>query len=289
MSAVTPLSPSEPGLGLIRNGHTTLLKWHRGKRRITDVPFTAARIEEGLRLGASVEVDLRVHAGGGFAVLHDDTLNRETTGTGPIAAATPETLRALHLRHPDGTPAPNPVLVLEDLFAALGGISLPETALLQLDLKETLSTLDRFDAAAFGRAATPLARHLIVSGGDAAAVQRLAAACPGIHVGFDPCYNHTYADLERSGAFDRFIADALAVMPAASMIYLDWHIVRLAASRGFDLVAPCHAAGKTVDAWTLNVTEPDAAAMLRTLLDLKVDQVTTDDPIEMQALALSRP
>jgi glycerophosphoryl diester phosphodiesterase len=283
---VTPLSPSEPGLGLVRDGHTTLLKWHRGKRRITDVPFTAARIEEGLRLGASVEVDLRIHAGGGFAVLHDDTLDRETTGAGPIAAATPETLRALHLRHPDRTPAPDPVLVLEDLFAALDGLSLPETALLQLDLKETLPALDRFHAAAFGHAAAPLARHLIVSGGDAAAVARLAAACPGIQVGFDPCYSHTYAELERTGTFERFITDALAVMPQATMIYLDWHIVRLAASRGFDLIAPCHAAGKTVDAWTLNVTEPDVAAMLRLLLDLKVDQVTTDDPVEMQAVGL---
>lgn len=286
MSAVTPLSPSEPGLGLVRDGHTTLLKWHRGKRRITDVPFTAARIEEGLRLGASVEVDLRVHAGGGFAVLHDDTLDRETTGAGPIANATPEALRALHLRHPGGSPASHPVLVLEDLFAALAGIALPATALLQLDLKETLPALDHFDAVAFGRAAAPLARHLIVSGGDAAAVTRLAAACPGIQVGFDPCYDHTYAELERTGAFDRFITDALAVMPAATMIYLNWRIVRLAATRGFDLVAPCHAAGKAVDAWTLNVTEPDAAAMLRLLLDLKADQVTTDDPVEMQSVGL---
>lgn len=286
MTTICPLHPTEPGLGLLRAGHTTLLKWHRGKRRVTDVPFTAARIEEGLKLGASVEVDLRRHSEGGFAVLHDATLDRETTGNGPILAAAPAALRALRLRAGDGTPSRAPVLVLEDLFAALAAAPLPPTALLQLDLKEDAATLAGFDAHAFAAAAAPLVPHLIVSGGDAAAVTALATACPGVQLGFDPCYDDTYAALERSNAFASFIAAALAAMPAARMIYLDHAIVCLAAERGFDLVAPCHAAGKTVDAWTLNADHPRAAETLKLLLDLRVDQVTTDDPVKMQALAL---
>lgn len=287
MPDLRPLCATEPGLGLVHAGHTTLLKWHRGKRRAGDVPFTAAIIETGLRLGASVEVDLRRHAEGGFAVLHDATLERETTGAGAIATTAAATLRRLKLRDAEGAPGPDPVLLLEDLFAALAGIALPRTALLQLDLKETLAGITGFDAAAFGRAAAPLARHLIVSGGDAAAVAALAAVCPGIAVGFDPCYDETYAELEQSRAFESFITAALKVMPAATMIYLDYRIVRLAAAHGVDLIAPCHAAGKTVDAWTLNVDHPDAAKTLNLMLDLRVDQVTTDDPIRMQALALA--
>lgn len=286
MTDLRPLSPTEPGLGLVRAGHVTLLKWHRGKRRISDVPFTAAVIEEGLRLGASVEVDLRRHGEGGFAVLHDAALDRETTGAGPIAATTAAALRALRLRDAAGIPSTDPVLVLEDLFAALAGATLPATALLQLDLKEDAAALAGFDAAAFARAAEPLARHLIVSGGDASAVASLAAACPGVRVGFDPCYDETYANLERGGGFEAFIAAGLKAIPTATMIYLDYRIVRLAAERGVDLVTPCHAAGKTVDAWTLNVDHPNAADTLKLLLDLKVDQVTTDDPVRMQALAL---
>ena len=63
----------------LRDGHRTFFKWHRGRRTITDPVFTGQRIIEGMRLGASVEVDLVRHASNGFAVLHDETLDRETT------------------------------------------------------------------------------------------------------------------------------------------------------------------------------------------------------------------
>jgi glycerophosphoryl diester phosphodiesterase len=293
MTAIRPLDPAAPGLGVVRAGHATMFKWHRGRRRADDVPFTAARILEGLRLGASVEIDLRAHADGGFAVLHDDTLDRETTGAGPCAAAGSAALRGLRLRAADGSASAAPVLVLEDLFAALAGADLPATALLQLDLKEDLGAIAGIDLAAFAAAARPLAPHLILSGGDAAAVARLAAAVPDapgaapLRVGFDPCHDDSFADLEASGAFDAFIADGLAAMPSAATIYLEWRIVRLAAARGVDLVGRCHAAGKTVDAWTLDVDAPDAAAVLATLLALKVDQITTDDPVRLEAIALT--
>src|SRR4051812_13637445 len=76
--------PDTNGVALLRRGNRTLFKWHRGRRYRDDVNFSAGRIIEGLRLGASVEVDLRRHAGGGFAVLHDATLDRETDGTGAV-------------------------------------------------------------------------------------------------------------------------------------------------------------------------------------------------------------
>ena len=70
------------GIAIVRDGHRTLLKWHRARKQAGDLPFTGERILEGLRLGASVEVDLVKHADGGFAVLHDFSLDRATTGTG---------------------------------------------------------------------------------------------------------------------------------------------------------------------------------------------------------------
>ncbi|MBP0576036.1 glycerophosphodiester phosphodiesterase, partial [Mycobacterium tuberculosis] len=71
-------------------------------------------------------------------------------------------LRALSLRDDAGRPSPHPVLLLEDLFAALADASLPSTALLQLDLKESHAALAGFDRVAFDRAAGPFAAHLIV-------------------------------------------------------------------------------------------------------------------------------
>src|SRR4051794_31692141 len=102
-----------------RNGHKTWLKWHRGRRRAGDPAFTGQRILEGMRLGASVEVDLVVHADGGYAVLHDLSVERETTGMGKVAELTAAQLRSFFLRDEDGRPLDQPVMLLEDLAALL--------------------------------------------------------------------------------------------------------------------------------------------------------------------------
>ena len=58
-------------ISVTRDGHRTFLKWHRARRRAADPVFTGRRILEGMALGASVEVDLVLHADDGFAVLHN--------------------------------------------------------------------------------------------------------------------------------------------------------------------------------------------------------------------------
>jgi glycerophosphoryl diester phosphodiesterase len=277
---------SDPdGVALRRDRRRMLFKWHRGRRWRDDVNFTAARILEGLRLGASIEVDLRRHAGGGFAVLHDATLDRETDGSGPVAESSAAELRTLSLRREDGTMSAEPLMLLGDLTAALADETLPPSALLQLDLKERAEALTPGDIAAF-HTAGPLAHHLIVSGADARAVAILAGTAPGIKIGFDPCRHDSLETLSASGDFAGFIAHGLETGQSAEMIYLDYRIVVLAARRGFDMVAAVHAAGKTVDAWTLNIDHPGARDSLRTLLDLQVDQVTTDEPLALHRMAL---
>lgn len=62
------------------------------------------------------------------------------------------------------------------------------------------------------------------------------------------------------------------------MIYLAYDILLAAADAGVDLVAPVHAAGRRVDAWTINRINPQTIAQVERLLSLKVDQITTDDP-----------
>ena len=93
---------SDP-VSVTHNGHRTFFKWHRARRRAADPVFTGRRILEGMALGASVEVDLVVHGGNGFAVLHDhQSIARETTGAGPARALSAEQIRALRLRGNDG-------------------------------------------------------------------------------------------------------------------------------------------------------------------------------------------
>jgi glycerophosphoryl diester phosphodiesterase len=261
-----------------RDGHRTAIKWHRGRRRLSDPVFTAARILEAMLLGASVEVDLVVHADHGFAVLHDLTLERETTGGGRVRDTSAADLRKLHLRGNDGEPITDKVLLLEDLCILLGSEGVHPGALLQLDYKEDLSALTQQAIAGFAKVATPIAASLILSGGDFTAIDALAKAAPGIATGYDPCYGESLARLEATGDYAAFIAQALATAPDAGMIYLDYRIVLAAADAGFDLIAPVHAAGRLVDAWTINQITPETIPQIERLLALKVDQITTDDP-----------
>ncbi|MDF2983918.1 MAG: glycerophosphodiester phosphodiesterase, partial [Devosia sp.] len=123
-------------ISVTRAGHRTFFKWHRGRRRGSDPVFTGRRIIEGMQLGASVEVDLVIHADDGMAVLHNLSLERETTGGGLVRNTSAETLRGLHLRDNDGQPIDDKVMLLEDLAALIARDGAHPEGLLQLDYKE---------------------------------------------------------------------------------------------------------------------------------------------------------
>lgn len=270
-------------LFLERDGHRTWLKWHRARRRVDDPVFSRARILEGMRLGASVEVDLVVHGGGGMAVLHNLTLEEETTGTGPVRAADPATLRALHLRANDGRVLPERVMLLEDLCAELRHNPPHPDALLQLDFKEDMAALDAATIAGFGAAIGSLGPHMILSGGDLAAVNALVHAAPGVRMGYDPCHGGSLEALKASGDFARWIAEALAAAPGAELIYLAHEIVVAADEAGTDLIGLVHAQGRRVDAYTLQRVTPESLRLAARLVALKADQITTDDPEGLHA------
>jgi glycerophosphoryl diester phosphodiesterase len=261
-----------------RDGHRTWLKWHRAKRRAEDPVFTGTRILEGMRLGASVEVDLVVHGDGGFAVLHDLMADRETTGSGRIAEMSAAELRALKLRDVDGVPLDEPVMLLEDLCALLQQGGLHPDALLQLDYKEDWRVLDAAVLETFQRAAGPVARHMIVSSGDAEAVRLLTKDVPGIRIGYDPCHDGALERLQESRDYAGFVRDAVAASPQAEMIYLAYQLVLGADADGFDIVEAFHAEGRRIDAYTINKADAVGREWVERLLGLRVDQITTDDP-----------
>jgi len=273
------------GIAVVQNGHRTWLKWHRGRKQAGDLPFTGERILEGLRLGASVEVDLVKHADGGFAVLHDFSLDRDTTGHGLVAETPAAVLRALYLRDPTGVPTPHRPMLLEDLCALLAdGAGFAPDGIVQLDLKEEApGALGPREIAAFAAAVAPVAKYFILSGGSAANVALLADAVPSLAVGYDPCHDDAIHRVLADRNFDAFVEQALAAFPRASMIYLEHRLVLFAADNGFDMVAAFHRANRTIDAYTLNRTDPGTVGTARRLLDLKVDQITTDDPVGLEA------
>lgn len=272
---------SQP-LYIDRAGHRTWLKWHRGRRKASDPVFTGGRIREAMRLGASVEVDLVVHADHGCAILHNHSLEAETTGTGLVSETGAEQLRQLQLRGNDGSILSERVMLLEDLCQLLVAEPPHPDALLQLDFKEGRAAVTPEVVANFSAAVAPIAGSLILSGGDFDAISLLTNSAP-IRTGYDPCYGDSLARLQTSGDFAGFIADALATAPRAEMIYLAYDIVLAAENAGFDIIAPIHAAGRRVDAWTIRQVNDEALAQVERLLSLKVDQITTDDPEGLKA------
>jgi glycerophosphoryl diester phosphodiesterase len=213
-----------------------------------------------------------------MAVLHNLTLEEETTGTGPVRAADAATLRALHLRANDGRVLPERVMLLEDLCAELRRDPPHGHALLQLDFKEDMAALDAATVAGFGEAIGDLGPHMILSGGDLAAVTALVRAAPGVRMGYDPCHGGSLDALKASGDFAGWIAEALAAAPGAELIYLAHEIVTAADDAAIDLIGLVHAQGRRVDAYTIQRVTPESLRLAARLVALKADQITTDDP-----------
>ncbi|NJM83811.1 MAG: glycerophosphodiester phosphodiesterase [Tabrizicola sp.] len=270
------------GLQIERNGRAVRLKWHRARRFATDTAFTGARLVEGLQAGASVEIDINRHGSGGFAVLHDPRLDRETTGSGAVAEADPVALRDLFLRDNAGHPTAEPLMLLEDIADLLANCEAAPGALLQLDIKTEADDLTEADLASFRKAVGRMGVEVILSSDDAVAVRMLAGAALGVLIGHDPCHGRLVDALGRDHDFGAFVREALAENPDATMIYLAIPIVLAADDNGYNMVAAFQDAGRRVDAWTMQ--EPDAA-VLRRLLDLGVDQITTDDPVAVERAA----
>lgn len=273
------------GLAIARLGWTTRLKWHRAKRNRSDVPFTATRIREGIALGASIEVDLNPHADDGFVVLHDETLDRETTGTGSVGSATEADLRRLFMRGEDGCPTVEPVMVLDDLVELAATANGRSPCLVQLDLKVGASALRPATIDHFSRLLNPVGPRFVLSGGDPSAVRVLSDATSRLRIGFDPCHDNARLMLLSDAGEKSFVADAVAAMPNAEIIYLNWRLVVDSLRNGGDVVRRFHDAGKEIDAYTLDLATEGIDDILPLLLEAKVDQITTNEPVALERRA----
>ncbi|MDB5540303.1 MAG: Glycerophosphodiester phosphodiesterase [Devosia sp.] len=265
-------------ISVTRDGYRTFFKWHRGRRMASDPVFTGRRIIEGMKLGASVEVDLVIHADDGMAVLHNLLLERETTGSGLVRETPAEVLRGLHLRDNDGQQIEDKVMLLEDLAALIARDGAHPEGLLQLDYKEDAAALNPRVIANFAEALGPVARHFILSSGDAESVAQLSENVPGLRIGYDPCHKGALERLMATRDYAGFVADAVAASPKSELDYLEYRLVLEADRDGFDIIGAFHRAGKRIDAYTVKRADDEGLAVVRRLLELRVDQITTDDP-----------
>jgi glycerophosphoryl diester phosphodiesterase len=267
------------------------------------LPALHACLEAGAR---AVEIDISLLADGEFALLHGPTLERETTGSGPIAALTSEQVRALHYVRQRKVTGVGVGLLPQaiDLLRQY-----PGTAELQLDLKPDVYSSDAVLSQLVAGLQPVLDRVRVTSPSDWA-LRRLHALDPSLALGFDPLLYleidygedsdpavppfrrgaYGYWDdhplsTRRWGATADYLAaraDALWIQaPPGAVWYVDAGLLAQALVDGFDWIAYLHDRGAEVDAWTLDAHRPERAALARRLAAQGVDRITTNNAVAL--------
>ncbi|AEB11680.1 glycerophosphodiester phosphodiesterase [Marinithermus hydrothermalis] len=295
---------------LTYKGRAAWLKYHRllsGTH--PHPPNSLSALAYVLEGGAAViEFDVNRTEDGAYVLNHDLTLERETTGVGPLARVTQQEFKALRLRGTDEPPA-----TLAEVVAVLKGVQ--RSLKVQIDLKELLP-LPQTAAIALLEAIAPLREnaHLRVVVGCLGDwnLRLLRRLDPELLLGFDFAYHldvpveslvrlpmrvnaYGYLDdhplgyrrLLSAAAYLRDRVEALvSLLPSAVEFYLRKEFVLKALADGFNPVAFIHAyrPGTVVDVWTLNASEPEARRTLTALLEAGADQITSNTPVQLAAM-----
>jgi DNA-binding winged helix-turn-helix (wHTH) protein len=214
------------GLEISHEGHRTRLKWHRLRKRFADPLFSAEVMAEGFAAGASMELDLRVRGDGGFVVLHDEDLEGETTGHGPVAEKSIGDLSDIRMQEGD-----RPLIFSEDLAAMMQ--STHATALLQFDMKDDFEAIGARGIAHLAAHFQDIAASVIVSGGSLDLTRRefellhLLAEAKGQVLEREAIYQRVwgYAMAHGDRSVDVFVRKLRKKLEAASpgWVYLHTH------------------------------------------------------------------
>jgi glycerophosphoryl diester phosphodiesterase len=236
---------------------------------------------------------------------HDETLDRETTGRGPLRSVSTAEFRRLRLRDSDEPPA-----TLADVVEALRHVQRPLKV--QVDFKDALPVAAEV-AAAFLAALAPLRAnpHLEVIVGCLADwnLRMLRRMDPTLAVGLDfalyldspgqeplrlPTRINAYGYLDDHPlGYRRFlpvqlyledrIEALINLLPGANEVYLGKAFVQQALRDGVNPVALIHRTrpGMLVDVWTINADDPDFPSSLAAALGAGAGQITTDTAVRV--------
>jgi glycerophosphoryl diester phosphodiesterase len=257
------------------------------------------------REAAVVEVDITALADHDFLLVHDDVLETETDGHGPVKACTASVARHLRIRH-KGRVLAHPVPLLSDIVVAW--LESGATTRLQLDFKSVDPALDDAVLEQLADLVAPLGQRVIVSSGADWHLRRLRQIAPQLALGFDPMWYIDWAPAESirdprtfpklRGAYGYFDAHLLAserrtdvarylrqrcegllrLVPGVRTFYIDHELLAQSLRDGFNWAAALHTEGVQLDAWTLDVTNPRASSHALLLREAGVDLFTSNTP-----------
>jgi glycerophosphoryl diester phosphodiesterase len=218
--------------------------------------------ENALGLGVEyLELDVHLSRDGEVVVVHDPTLDRTTTGAGPVRERTLAELRALRLRDRNGTATAQAVPTLDEVV----GLAASARRQLLVEIKvdpgrERYPGIEERVVAALDRHA--MAGAAVVMAFEPKTWLRLRELRPSLRVGA----LFSARGVERTGATLAAAMDA-AVGAGVAFIGLEHTMVTAAA------VEQARHAGIALGAWTVNEA-PD----LRRVIDLGVAIVISDRP-----------
>jgi glycerophosphoryl diester phosphodiesterase len=269
-----------------------------------------AALAHCLAAGAAIiEIDILPLADGSFALLHERDLGAETCGAGDAVRATRDEIANLTYKS-------NGAITTEKIGFLEGAIALlqdhPQTQRLQLDLKPYLP-LTGVVLKNFIELIEPVLKRVQVTTVADWVVRGLSQAIPELSLGFDPLL---YLDLVeddprpesvppfrigaygllddhplaayRWGAMSGYFAARAEGLWTQAQPAREWFIraevLEMAQKAGFDWIGFLHEHGCTVDAWTIDVTQPALLQTTQYLAEQGVDDLTTDTPERLAEL-----
>jgi glycerophosphoryl diester phosphodiesterase len=258
--------------------HPPRLKWHMLRRRKSDPGHLRANLDDALRAGAACEVDLQFTADGHAVCLHDDTLDRETTGHGPPGALRRAEIERLFQRAPDGTPLDAGPLFLDEIVAAVSRHTVPGGGLVQLDIKTGYDALEDSGVRRMAAAIDGAGARFVAGSCDWRIATRLATAIPGTRAGFDPLDFYPRSLPLDAAAYRALGERTLAAAPDAAIFYLEARLVLGGLAHGVNLIEAVGRNGTEIDVWTVDADRPDLRVVLEALVRAGAGQVTSNDP-----------
>jgi len=276
-------------------------------------PNSLESIRACLEAGAAfIEIDITALADSDYLLVHDDVLESETTGMGPVERCTAADSARLFFKNKDGRAAPYHVPRLSEVVAVM--LEYPGSARIQLDFKNVIPFRDDEPLHRLVQIIEPLGDRVMVSTGADWQLRRLRKLAGWLELGFDiqfyldwrspqdsidprvPPYRkgeYGYWDdhiLARQQVWTvaEYLADRCATLaalvPDVTTFYIDHRLLAQSLDDGFNWAEALHEAGIKLDAWTLDADNPAAVANAKRLLAAGVDQFTTNTPAELAAI-----
>jgi glycerophosphoryl diester phosphodiesterase len=254
------------------------LKWHMLRRRQSDQAFSRTNLAAGLVAGASLEVDIVATADGDFVCLHDLTLDRETTGTGPVAAATRDELMALRQRNSDGAALDEPPLFLSEVVEAAASTDRHSGGRIQLDLKQSSAAFGSELIHALRNQLAECVPRFIATSCEWELLERLRLEAPEVALGFDPMEHYDDGGPDSDSELEALAETTLRLAPDVHVYYVEADVVLKGLKFGVNLIERLGRSGSEVDVWTIDADRPDLTRDLQRLIQAGCHQITTNDP-----------